>query len=92
MIPYLEGRIGRGWSDQLGSRTSGEDYDRLRNERLLRPLLEYFRRSYPDTALSGSAIGIRCGLESSAWTMCCSAPTACSIPRADPCTSGRRSA
>jgi predicted TIM-barrel fold metal-dependent hydrolase len=63
MIPYLEGRIGLGWSDQLGSRTSGEDYDRLRRERFPKPLLDYFRRFYADTALSGSAIGIRCGLE-----------------------------
>jgi predicted TIM-barrel fold metal-dependent hydrolase len=63
MIPYLEGRIGLGWSDQLGSRTAGEDYDRLRRERLPRPLLDYFRRFYADTALSGSATGIRCGLD-----------------------------
>jgi predicted TIM-barrel fold metal-dependent hydrolase len=63
MIPYLEGRIGLGWSDQLGSRTADEDYDRMRRERLPRPLLDYFRRFYADTALSGSAIGIRCGLD-----------------------------
>ncbi|NGN66846.1 amidohydrolase [Streptomyces sp. A7024] len=63
MIPYLEGRIGLGWSDQLGSRTSGADLERLRREALPRPLIEYFRRFYADTALSGSAIGIRCGLE-----------------------------
>jgi predicted TIM-barrel fold metal-dependent hydrolase len=31
--------------------------------RLPRPLLDYFRRFYADTALSGSAIGIRCGLD-----------------------------
>ncbi len=63
MIPYLEGRIGLGWSDQLGSRTAGEDYDRMHRERLPRPLLDYFRRFYADTALSGSDIGIRCGLD-----------------------------
>lgn len=63
MIPYLEGRIGLGWSDQLGSRTAGEDYQRMRREVLPRPLLDYFRRFYADTALSGSGIGIRCGLE-----------------------------
>ncbi|MGP3920226.1 amidohydrolase family protein [Nonomuraea sp. 10N515B] len=59
MIPYLEGRIGLGWSDQLGSRTAGEDYSNL----LPRRPLEYFRRFYADTALSGSAIGTRCGLD-----------------------------
>ncbi|MFI6904643.1 amidohydrolase family protein [Nonomuraea sp. NPDC050394] len=59
MIPYLEGRIGLGWSDQLGSRTEGEVLD----EMVPKGLLEYFRRFYADTALSGSAIGMRCGLE-----------------------------
>ncbi|MEU7576924.1 amidohydrolase family protein [Streptomyces sp. NPDC041068] len=63
MIPYLEGRIGLGWSDQLGSRTAGEEYERLRRARLPRRPLEYFRRFYADTALSGSAIGTRCGLD-----------------------------
>lgn len=29
-ISYLEGRIRLGWSDQLGSRTAGDDYARLR--------------------------------------------------------------
>ncbi|MFI0449186.1 amidohydrolase family protein [Actinomadura sp. 6N118] len=59
MIPYLEGRIGLGWSDQLGSRTADEDYQDLLPQRPL----DYFRRFYADTALSGSDIGIRCGLE-----------------------------
>lgn len=59
MIPYLEGRIGLGWSDQLGSRTADEDYRDLLPQRPL----DYFRRFYADTALSGSNIGIRCGLE-----------------------------
>ncbi|WP_192809735.1 amidohydrolase family protein [Actinomadura rudentiformis] len=59
MIPYLEGRIGLGWSDQLGSRTADEDYRDLLPQRPL----DYFRRFYADTALSGSDIGIRCGLE-----------------------------
>ncbi|MCG5214594.1 amidohydrolase family protein [Streptosporangium sp. KLBMP 9127] len=59
MIPYLEGRIGLGWSDQLGSRTAGEDYRNLLPQRPL----DYFRRFYADTALSGSDIGIRCGLD-----------------------------
>ncbi|MDG4860311.1 amidohydrolase family protein [Streptomyces sp. T-3] len=63
MIPYLEGRIGLGWSDQLGSRTAGEDYERLRRELLPKRPLEYFRQFYADTALSGSASGTRCGLD-----------------------------
>ncbi|WP_306335200.1 amidohydrolase family protein [Streptomyces sp. KL118A] len=63
MIPYLEGRIGLGWSDQLGSRTAGEEYERLRRAPLPKRPLEYFRRFYADTALSGSAIGTRCGLD-----------------------------
>ncbi|MEV4014705.1 hypothetical protein AB0J35_29815 [Nonomuraea angiospora] len=52
MIPYLEGRIGLGWSDQLGRRAAGEDYRDL----LPRRPLDYFRRFYADTALSGSAV------------------------------------
>jgi predicted TIM-barrel fold metal-dependent hydrolase len=62
MIPYLEGRIRLGWSDQLGSRTAAEDAAHLRQD-LSRPPVDYFRRFYADTALSGSAIGTRCGLE-----------------------------
>lgn len=61
MIPFFEGRIGLGWIDQLGSRTAGADYERLREE--LRDPREAFRAFYADTALSGSAIGTRCGLE-----------------------------
>ncbi|TDD87844.1 amidohydrolase family protein [Actinomadura rubrisoli] len=61
MIPYLEGRIGLGWSDQLGSRTSGEEHERLRSAP--RRLLDHFHRFYADTSLSGSAIGTRCGLD-----------------------------
>ncbi|MEU6820200.1 amidohydrolase family protein [Streptomyces atriruber] len=63
MIPCLEGRIDLGWSDQLGSRTAGEEYESLRRARLPKRPLEYFRRFYADTALSGSAIGTRCGLD-----------------------------
>ncbi len=62
MIPYLEGRIRLGWSDQLGSRTATEDAAHLCRD-LSRPPVDYFRRFYADTALSGSAIGTRCGLE-----------------------------
>nr|MDT0656663.1 amidohydrolase family protein [Micromonospora sp. DSM 115978] len=62
MIPFLEGRIGLGWSDQLGSRTPGDEFGRLRRELSRRPV-DYFRLFYADTALSGSAIGTRCGLD-----------------------------
>ncbi|BCJ68740.1 amidohydrolase family protein [Polymorphospora rubra] len=61
MIPFLEGRVGLGWSDQLGSRTPG-GYAALRERMPLRPV-DYFRRFYADTALSGSLIGTRCGLD-----------------------------
>ena len=62
MIPYLEGRIGSGWSDQLGSRTADEDDARPASSAARRPV-DYFQMFYADTALSGSAHGIRCGLE-----------------------------
>ncbi|WP_237307717.1 amidohydrolase family protein [Streptomyces alboflavus] len=63
MIPFLEGRIGLGWGDQLGSRTAGGDLAHLRETVLPHRPLEYFRRFYADTALSGSVGGIRCGLD-----------------------------
>lgn len=62
MIPFLEGRIRLGWADQFGSRTHG-DGARSALEALPREPIEYFRSFYADTALSGSAIGTRCGLE-----------------------------
>jgi aminocarboxymuconate-semialdehyde decarboxylase len=46
MIPYCEGRVGPGW-DQLGSRTSDEDYTVLLKQ----------------LALFGSVAGTKCGLE-----------------------------
>ena len=62
MIPFLEGRIRLGWADQFGSRTDDPDYARIVGDLALEPV-EYFRKFYADTALSGSAIGTRCGLE-----------------------------
>ncbi|MBI1896503.1 MAG: amidohydrolase [Acidobacteria bacterium] len=60
MVPYVEGRVGYGW-DQLGSRSSDEDYTsvltRLRN----RPV-DYFRLFYADTALFGAGPATECGL------------------------------
>jgi aminocarboxymuconate-semialdehyde decarboxylase len=63
MIPYFEGRVGPGW-DQLGTRTSDEDYGVLlasMRSRGKRPL-DYFRNFYADTALFGAHEATRCGL------------------------------
>ena len=61
MIPYFEGRVGPGW-DQLGSRTSDEDYTVLLKQLKKRPL-DYFKMFYADTALFGSVSGTKCGLD-----------------------------
>jgi aminocarboxymuconate-semialdehyde decarboxylase len=61
MVPYFEGRVGHGW-DQLGKRTSDEDYGLVRQSLKQRPL-EYFKWFYADTALFGSRAGTRCGLD-----------------------------
>ena len=61
MIPYFEGRVGYGW-DQLGTRTSEEDYFALLESMPRRPI-DYFRDFYADTALFGAIAGMRCGLE-----------------------------
>ena len=61
MIPYCEGRVGPGW-DQLGSRTSDEDYTVILKQLKKRPL-DYFKMFYADTALFGSVAGTKCGLE-----------------------------
>jgi predicted TIM-barrel fold metal-dependent hydrolase len=61
MIPYFDGRVGPGW-DQLGTRTSGEEYAGLA-ARLPRRPLDYFKLFYADTCLFGSLAGTRCRLE-----------------------------
>ncbi|MDI7259521.1 MAG: amidohydrolase family protein [Thermodesulfobacteriota bacterium] len=61
MIPYFEGRIGPGW-DQLGTRTSDEDYTLLLKKLKKRPL-DYFRLFYGDTALFGAYEATICGLK-----------------------------
>lgn len=61
MIPYFEGRVGYGW-DQLGTRTSDEDYFALLESMQRRPI-DYFRSFYADTALFGARAGMRCGLD-----------------------------
>ena len=61
MIPYFEGRVGPGW-DQLGARTSDEDYTMILKN-LKKPHLEYFKMFLADTAMFGSLSGTICGLE-----------------------------
>ncbi len=61
MIPYFEGRVGPGW-DQLGSRTSDEDYGAVLKGLKKRPF-DYFKQFYADTAVFGSASATRCGLD-----------------------------
>ena len=61
MVPYFEGRVGPGW-DQLGSRTTDEDYGQVL-ENLERPHLDYFKMFYADTAVFGSDAATRCGLD-----------------------------
>jgi predicted TIM-barrel fold metal-dependent hydrolase len=58
--PYLEGRLGPLW-DQLGSRTSDEDYESLLKGMKKRPL-DYFRMFYGDTVVGGSTPALQCGL------------------------------
>jgi len=60
MAPYFEGRLGHGW-DQLGARTSDEDYT-LVLKRLKKRPLDYFRMFYADTALFGAYEATVCGL------------------------------
>ncbi len=61
MIPYFEGRVGPGW-DQLGSRTSDEDYSVILKQLQKRPL-DYFKMFYADSAVFGSVAATKCGLE-----------------------------
>ena len=62
MVPFFEGRVGPGW-DQLGKRTSDEDYVTLLNNMKKRPL-EYFKNDfYVDTAVFGSMAATKCGFE-----------------------------
>lgn len=56
MIPYYDGRIGRGM-DVLGSRTTDEDLTGVLPS-LKRPHLDYFRDVYADTAMFGSGTGL----------------------------------
>jgi len=64
MAPFFEARISLGM-DQMGSRTSDEDYTQLLKQmsaRGKRPV-DYIRLFYNDTAVNGSRSAIRCGLD-----------------------------
>ena len=60
MVPYFEGRVGPGW-DQLGNRTTDEDYKSLLKSMKRRPL-DYFKDFYADSAVFGSRPATDCGL------------------------------
>ncbi len=60
MVPYFEGRVGPGW-DQLGNRTTDEDYKSLLKSMKKRPL-DYFKDFYADSAVFGSKPATECGL------------------------------
>jgi len=61
MAPYFAGRVGPGW-DQLGTRTSDEDYSGVLRGLTKRPI-DYFRMFYADTALFGAYDATVCGLQ-----------------------------
>jgi predicted TIM-barrel fold metal-dependent hydrolase len=61
MVPYFEGRVGYGW-DQIGSRTTDENYRELLQSMKKRPI-DYLRDFYADTALFGARAGTVCGLD-----------------------------
>jgi predicted TIM-barrel fold metal-dependent hydrolase len=61
MAPYFEARIGYGM-DQLGSRTSDEDYTMILERMTKRPV-DYFKMFYADTATNGSLSATSCGLD-----------------------------
>ena len=61
MAPYFEGRLGPGM-DQLGARTSDQDYS-LVLKRLKKRPLEYFKMFYGDTAVFGAYDATVCGLK-----------------------------
>jgi aminocarboxymuconate-semialdehyde decarboxylase len=60
IIPYFAGRVEHSW-DQLGARTSDEDYS-LVLKRLKKRPIEYFRNFYGDTALAGALAPTVCGI------------------------------
>ena len=62
MVPYFEGRVGPGW-DQIGKRTTDQDYFALLKSLKKRPL-DYFKSDfYVDSAVFGSRAATVCGLD-----------------------------
>jgi aminocarboxymuconate-semialdehyde decarboxylase len=62
MVPYFEGRVGPGW-DQLGNRTSDEDYKTTVLAKLKKRPFDYFKDYYADSATFGSRGAMVCGLD-----------------------------
>jgi len=60
ILPYLEGRIAHSF-DQLGARTSDEDYGALLKSLKRRPF-DYFKDFYADTAVEGARATTICGV------------------------------
>jgi aminocarboxymuconate-semialdehyde decarboxylase len=61
VVPYLEGRVAHSF-DQLGVRTSDEDYGALLKSLKKRPY-DYFKDFYGDTAVEGARAATVCGLD-----------------------------
>jgi predicted TIM-barrel fold metal-dependent hydrolase len=61
VIPYLEGRVGHSF-DQLGKRTSDEDYGAILQRLKKRPY-DYFKDFYGDTAVEGARAATVCGID-----------------------------
>ena len=61
VVPYLEGRVGHSF-DQLGVRTSDEDYGAILKSLKKRPF-DYFKDFYGDTAVEGARAATVCGLD-----------------------------
>ncbi|MGH6769806.1 MAG: amidohydrolase family protein [Xanthobacteraceae bacterium] len=61
VIPYLEGRVAHSF-DQLGARTSDEDYGALLKSLKKRPF-DYFKDFYADTAVEGARACTVCGID-----------------------------
>ncbi len=61
VIPYLDGRVAHSF-DQMGVRTSDEDYEGLRKSLKKRPY-DYFKGFYGDTAIEGTKAPMICGID-----------------------------
>jgi aminocarboxymuconate-semialdehyde decarboxylase len=61
VIPYLEGRVAHSF-DQLGARTSDEDYGAILKRLKKRPY-DYFKDFYGDTAVEGARAATVCGID-----------------------------